>query len=448
MSKNNNYTTPIKNLFAGTKLFAESLLPHESIDDFRGFTNYVYNNPKDASINFINHVKNHPLETVVGLGTLFVSPSFSGFVGETGTVFLNSGTTFLSTLGRVQGIYNSWNSMSTPTKIMSIALASLPVVSAWESYADARAAYGGGECYGYRLDRLTPFLNCAKDNNKLFKDCYEGMTFNNMEKYGQTFDGYVFAQHHCTSTGLNPVSITNYNTTEVCVYSVLQQDQNALKICFPSSNNSFVTVNYAKIPSSRVYEQMKPEVAIRHGAIHTEDGQSCAFFKKLPLSTNMDSQNTFCVVSQNGKIPQQTCVNPDSHEVLVRPITPEEFANYHTDSSSTYTIINDPVSRGLDLRPDTRKNLDTCSLSRPVDGLSPNPYYSNSTLPNIEANRSGFLNWLSDYLSNSLPKGSDILNLLSSRSDSSLDSDDCGVSLQGAMKAWWYQDPSYIDSDC
>ena len=100
-----------------------------------------------------------------------------------------------------------------------------------------------------------------------------------MEKYGQTFDGYVFAQHHCTSTGLNPVSITNYNTTEVCVYSVLQQDQNALKICFPSSNNSFVTVNYAKIPSSRVYEQMKPEVAIRHGAIHTEDGQSCAFLR-------------------------------------------------------------------------------------------------------------------------------------------------------------------------
>lgn len=262
-----------------------------------------------------------------------------------------------------------------------LVLASLPVVHAYDSYADARAAYGGWGCNGRKADLALNFRECI-EGGKEFKTCY----LEAPRDIG-SYDGYSFQMHPTEShPELSPVSITNYDKNQLCIISATTPTGLATKICSNMDFSGDVTVAKTNMLFERAHEGLKIGEIAYHGASDVAGEGKCGFFMTRPIQTSNPGSQVVCVASGFEPLsPHQTCIDPVNHVVTVRGLAPTEFWRMNPDLSSPYIVIRDSKRLMIDVRPDTLENRETCSLSdAPIINVTnitcSNPYFREERL--------------------------------------------------------------------
>jgi hypothetical protein len=308
--------------------------------------------------------------------------------------------------------------------------ASLPVANAYNSLSQAKSAYGGWGCGGKKAGLTESFLDCVEGGQD-FKTCFLDAP---REIEGVEYDGYTFQMHPTDSDPrLAPVSITNYDKNQVCIIAGTDPNGFATKICSDMGLSGGITVTQTSMKFSEAHEGLDIGTIVYHGASKVPEEGSCAFFKEFPTELTDPGENVICVASGfNPDFPQQTCIDPTTHVVTVRGLTPEQYLDLNPDPSNPYVIIRDPRSLNIDVRPDSLENMDTCSI---FDAPALNTTNAITTCDNPHVNEEWFN-----------PTGTpteDITSIV-------VTEEPCmpSISFWQILKAYYYQDLRYAEPSC
>lgn len=307
----------------------------------------VYGNAKAIA----QHVSTHPYETLTGIFTL--SPDAEG-IAAMALLTLNSGKFVKDSLLVMPRIFSAEGPMQGKVMKASLfmLLASVPAVTAYNSLADAKAQFSQIGCHPQSSSLTSQLSECVQESGNL-NTCLEkleSLTANHAAK----FDGYAFQLHPSDShPELAPVSITNYGGGEVCILSGTSPEGLAAKICSNDGFHGNITVEETSMSFASAHEGLTVDKAVYHGAAKLPYTSKCGFFTELPVTENVPGEGTFCVISGfDADNPQQTCMDPGTHQITVRVLTQEQYAHSMANSTEPYTIIFDAQDHNVNTLPD------------------------------------------------------------------------------------------------
>ncbi len=227
--------------------------------------------------------------------------------------------------------------------------------ASFNSYADARRAYGG---YGCPIDQrilseASQVASCLQESGSTLEICQARLA----DHPGLAKDLYVFTRHpSVTHPDLDPVSVTRLDLKQTCIQSALSPDSPVTQICYEGDLSATSTFNVSRLDDltlNQGHEGLKSGESARHLGIH-HNGDSCGLFNKATTSYDLGEKPLcFKSATETGGPVTQLCVDPTRPEVMtVKEVPADPSMIFPEDGSPAFQVIDSGKTHALDTTPD------------------------------------------------------------------------------------------------
>ncbi|MBA4750313.1 MAG: hypothetical protein H2057_06830 [Alphaproteobacteria bacterium] len=237
-------------------------------------------------------------------------------------------------------------------------VAQFPVIAdaaSFNSYAEARRAYGG---YGCSIDQqilseASEVAHCLKESGSTLEICQAKLP----DHPGLTRDLYVFTRHpSVTHPSLDPITVERIAVNQTCIQSALSPDSPVTQICYTgqlSPTSTFEITRLDGLSLRQGHEGLNSGESARHVGIH-HAGNSCGLFNKAPASYDLgDKPLCFKSATESGGPVTQLCVDPTRPEVMtVKEVPTDSSMVFPKDGSPAFQVIDSGKTHTLDTAPD------------------------------------------------------------------------------------------------